>query len=119
MVGECGFLRWAARAPAEVPEPLWYAALTNVAMFPEAEAAAQALSRGHPTYSPGETRAKLAHAQRFGRPHTCRTIEGLGATQCVSCPWAGRVRAPSGIPYTLARPATRAVSARGLRLSTG
>ncbi len=103
MLAECGFLRWAARAPAEVPEPLWYAALTNVAMFPAADRAAHALSNGHPTYSSGETRAKLAHAQRFGRPHTCRTIEALGATQCAGCPWAGRVRAPSGIPYKLAR----------------
>ena len=111
MLAECGFLRWAAQAPAEVPEPLWYAALANLAMFPDAEAAAHALSQGHPTYSPGETRAKLAHAQRFGRPHTCQTIKTLGATQCAGCPWAGRVRAPSGIPYKLARAATRAVSA--------
>lgn len=111
MLAECGFLRWAARAPAEVPEPLWYAALTNLAMFPDAEAAAHALSRGHPGYSPTETRAKLAHARRFGRPHTCRTIQALGATQCAGCPWAGRVRAPSGIPYKRAGAAAVSTSA--------
>lgn len=115
MLAECGFLRWAARAPAEVPEPLWYAALTNVAMFPGADTAAHALSSGHPMYSSGETQAKLAHAQRFGRPHTCRTIAALGATQCAGCPWAGRVRAPSGIPYKLRRPTARGVGVSNTR----
>lgn len=112
MLAECGFLGWAARAPAEVSEPLWYAALTNLAALGEDEAAAQQISRGHPRYSPSETRAKLAHAQAFGHPHTCQTIAALGAAQCATCPWAGRARAPVSIPYKLARAAATATAGR-------
>jgi len=103
MLSECGFLRWAEAFPAQVPEPLWYAAITNLAVFPNADPWIHALSAGHPKYTSRETEAKIAHARSFGHPHTCRTITALGAQACATCPWAGRVRAPSAIPWKLER----------------
>jgi len=106
---ECGFLRWAGEHQAEVSEPLWYAALTNLAVFPDGDDAAWALSHRYPGFSARELAEKLQHARDWGRPTSCARIHALGFDGCPGCPWWGRVRAPAGI--TLKAPAKAPASA--------
>jgi hypothetical protein len=93
----CAFLRWARDHQAEVSEPLWLAALTNLAPFPGGARAAWALSRDYPRFQPREFAAKFRHARDDCRPHTCARIERLGAPTCATCPWRGRLRAPASL----------------------
>lgn len=98
LLAGCGFLRWARDQQAEVREPLWLAALTNVARLPAAERAARLLSERYPGFDEREFRAKLAHA-RTHRPHSCARIEALGSPACAQCPWRGRLRAPIALAW--------------------
>lgn len=95
----CAFLRWAREQQAEVPEPLWYAALTNLAVLPSGDDAAWECSHRYPGFSERELAHKLAHARDWGRPTSCTRIHGLGFGGCPACPWWGRVRAPAGIAF--------------------
>lgn len=95
----CGFLQWARARQAEVSEPLWYAALTNLAALPDGDAAAWEASHRYPGFSEAELARKLRHARAWGRPTSCARIHALGFEGCPACPWWGRVRAPAGIAY--------------------
>jgi hypothetical protein len=76
----CGFLQWCRDHPAEVPEPLWWAMLSNLVRLEGGREAAHAFSKGHPGYSVAETDAKLAHARAGSAPISCAKIQALGFT---------------------------------------
>jgi hypothetical protein len=94
----CLFLRHCREQAAALPEPLWYAMITNLAPFgPDGEAAIHDLSRPYPRYTARETDAKIAHARRDAPgPHTCQTIADLGWR----CPLLGAC--PAKAPAALA-----------------
>jgi hypothetical protein len=95
----CAFLRWARDHQADVREPLWHAALTNLAPFPGGLAAARALSERDPRFNPYEFRRKFEHAHDRCRPNTCQRIHTLGFADCLGCPGWGRVKAPAALAY--------------------
>lgn len=98
----CAFLRWAHDHQADVSEPLWHAALTNLAPFPGGVAAARALSEHYPRFNLAEFRRKFEHARNGCRPHTCQRIHALGFADCLGCPRWGRVKAPAVLAYRFA-----------------
>ena len=108
-VEECSFLRFCRDNARDLPEPLWYAMLTNLA-FANADELAHKLSEPYEKdgkkYSYEETQKKLEHARKDSPgPHSCEYIRTvLGFQGCESCPWRGKVRAPIAIAYKLARP---------------
>ena len=76
---ECDFIRWCRDEPAGVPEPLWYALISNViSLRPGGYRLCHELSRGHPKYDRRETDAKILHALDSSGPHTCEYIKANG-----------------------------------------
>lgn len=83
---KCAFIRWCADNPADVPEPLWYAMVTNVArVYPGGISACHGLSREHSKYSASETNQKILHALDASGPHTCAWIQSHGFDGCADC----------------------------------
>jgi len=73
------FVEFCRTHASELPEPLWYAMITNLIPFRGGRGAIHELSRPHPTYSYVETEAKIAHALRDAPgPHTYRYIADHG-----------------------------------------
>ena len=108
-VEECAFLRYCRDYAKELPEPYWYAMISNLA-FANADELAHKLSEPYEKdgkrYSYEETQKKLKHARDDSPgPHSCEYIRTtLGFQGCESCPWRGKVRAPIAIAYKLAKP---------------
>lgn len=98
----CAFLRWARDHQADVSEPLWHAALTNVAPFSGGLAAGRALSEQYPRFDPHEFHRKFEHSRDRCRPHTCQRIQTLGFADCLGCPRWGQVKAPAALAYRCA-----------------
>lgn len=105
----CAFLRWAHDHQADVSEPLWHAALTNLAPFSGGLAAARALSEQYPRFNPSEFHRKFEHARNRCRPHTCQRIHALGFADCLRCPRWEQLKAPAALAY-------RCGASRGPRL---
>jgi len=91
---ECNFIKWCSENPEKVPEPLWYALLSNVVCLrPGGYSMAHELSRGYPQYTRQETDEKLHHALDGPGPHTCTYIRDNG----FKCPKVCSVMAPAGL----------------------
>lgn len=100
MIQECGFLRHCRDNPQTLPEPLWYAMVSNMAVFEGGREAIHRFSMGHPKYSGRETEYKIRRALNNTRPHTCDYIRRMGFF-CRNCSWQGIIKSPAGIPYKL------------------
>jgi len=90
----CGFMRHCKEEPQNVSEPEWYAMLSIAGRFDNPVEAAHALSKGHPSYSPEFTEAKLDQAMGYG-PRTCKSIdETWQNSKCHACPKWGKISTP-------------------------
>lgn len=101
-VQACKFIRYAEANARELPEPLWWSALTNLLPFKGGHDQAHALSRpyekGRNRYSFGETERKISHILKTSPgPHTCRKIVLHG----YSCDFVGvcPVESPAGLAW--------------------
>ena len=92
IIDGCAFVRHCRDEAANLPEPEWYAMITNVAPASDGTEAVHKLSEAYLDYSESETDAKIRHALAQNKPHTCRHIrECLG----FECPAGGcGVKAP-------------------------
>lgn len=76
---QCDFIRWCRENPTDVPEPLWYALISNLASIrPGGYSLCHQFSREYPTYTHTETDAKILHALDSSGPHTCKYINENG-----------------------------------------
>ncbi|MBW2044466.1 MAG: hypothetical protein JRI96_06210 [Deltaproteobacteria bacterium] len=76
---KCDFIRWCKEQPENVPEPLWYALISNlVSIRPGGYTLCHQFSKGHPKYNARETDAKILHALDSCGPHTCEYIKKNG-----------------------------------------
>ena len=98
----CKFIRYAERNARELPEPLWWSALTNLLPFKGGREKSHALSRpyekGRNRYSFKETERKINHILKTSPgPHTCQKIVQHG----YPCSFVGvcRVDAPAGLAW--------------------
>ncbi len=94
----CRMIRWARENQAQVPEPLWYAMISNLARFEGGLEMIHGFSKGYPGYSPRETDAKIEHALRDTGPHTCQYIQQQGFN-CTVCPWQGKIVSPASLAH--------------------
>ena len=96
IAGKCAQMR-AVRdaAGAEVPEPLWRAALGVLAYCGDDYAAAHMWSASDPRYTAGETQSKIDRwrANAAG-PARCEHFQAINPEGCASCPFAGRISSP-------------------------
>ncbi|MBS3765241.1 hypothetical protein KGY71_01845 [Candidatus Bipolaricaulota bacterium] len=73
------FIQHCREEATELPEPLWYAMITNLIPFKGGREKIHDLSRPYPDYSREETEAKIAHAIRDAPgPHTVEYIREHG-----------------------------------------
>lgn len=88
----CKFIRYCRDDSANLPEPAWYAMVTNVAPASDGIEAVHELSEEYGDYSIEETDRKIRHALEQNKPHGCQYIrECLG----FDCPVGGcGVKAP-------------------------
>lgn len=75
----CLFMRHCRDNAKTLSENLWYAMITNLAVFEGGDNAIHALSREYPKYSRAETGEKIAHFLSSGtKPMTCAKIAECG-----------------------------------------
>ncbi len=110
----CGFLQHCRDDAATLPEPHWYAMISNLAPTDGGEPLIHDLSKPYPEYTVQDTEEKIRHALQDTGPHTCKQIEDNHGDQwCKVCPHKGEVTSP----IVLGRPPWRS-SAEALRVSS-
>ncbi|MDR3562100.1 MAG: DUF927 domain-containing protein [Negativicutes bacterium] len=96
VVRRCPFIQHCIKEANNLKEPLWHAAIDNIALVKDVDDFIHEMSRPHSKYSADETNEKISHAREKPTPHTCRFIQGekIGFRGCPpgGCP----VEAPIG-----------------------
>ena len=96
----CCFLQHCKRNAKTLPEPLWYAKITNLAVFEGGEDAIHKFSKPHPKYDYEQTQRKIDHFNKSGtKPMTCAKIAERG----FECPnfkkKSCKCKSPAGLAY--------------------
>ena len=79
LIEKCVFLQHCRDNAESLPEPVWYAAITNLAQTADGESVVHEISSPYPRYTHEETQRKYIHAAQENKPVTCRFIkEQLG-----------------------------------------
>src|SRR5690606_38892595 len=95
IVAACPWLRHCRDDAAVLPEPEWYAMLSEVGRCQDGENLAHEWSRDYPGYSERETEKKLEHALTAAGPVTCARVEELtGGEWCQNCELRGMITSP-------------------------
>jgi len=81
----CAFLRHCRDDAATLPEPEWYAMITNLARCENGREICHELSKPYHGYSPEETEKKIDHALSDTEPMTCECIRTDFGTWCQDC----------------------------------
>lgn len=92
---KCPFFNYCKRNAKTLPEPEWYAMISNLAVFEGGIEAIHKLSKPYPRYSEEATNAKINHAVSKSNPITCKKIFEGG----FKCPNVGKckARSPAGL----------------------
>ncbi len=101
VIEKCQFIQHCDEDAACLPEPHWWAMVSNLAFCEGGAEAIHSLSRTYPGYTKAETASKIEQAQRAAGPHTCQYIQNyLCEDYCQGCKYKGVVKAPIvlGIP---------------------
>lgn len=86
ILDNCVFLQAIRDNAAQVTEPQWVAALSNLARCSDGPEACHAMSAPYPGYTYQETEAKISHALNNMHPQSCQYIQNvLGFNQCPEC----------------------------------
>ena len=82
LVGKrCDFIQHCKDNAAVLSENLWYAMITNLAVFEGGDRIVHDLSKAYPKYSRDETENKIRHFLESGtKPMTCQKLAELGFT---------------------------------------
>lgn len=92
LFGKCPFLAHARTDAAHLPEPEWYAAISNLVRFPGCVDLIHAMSAPYPGYSRAETDAKILQALNASGPIGCETIR-----RHFDCKRRCGVKSPAGL----------------------
>ncbi|MDR1364063.1 MAG: DUF927 domain-containing protein [Oscillospiraceae bacterium] len=82
MIAKCIFMRHCKENAKTLPEPLWYAMITNLVTLKNSESAIHEFSKPYPKYSAAETDEKIRHAFTEDKPHTCSYIKEVLNFDC-------------------------------------
>ena len=97
LIDKCPFLQHCRDDAANLSEPMWYAAITNLAMTADGHNVVHEISRPYPKYSYRETQAKYRHAAEEDKPVTCDHIKNV---LCFDCGRDCGVKAPIALIRT-------------------
>lgn len=78
----CAFLQHCRDEAQNLPEPMWHAAITNLALTSDGQEMIHEISKPYPGYSYAETQKKFENAVKANKPHTCRFIQEHLGFQC-------------------------------------
>lgn len=114
----CDFMQFCKDNAETLPEPLWYAMVTNLAVFEDGTDMIHTLSVPYPGYSESETQKKINHFLESGtNPMTCKMICEKG----FACPKYSsgecKVRSPAALSYQPADIATLDARLRALPIT--
>ena len=90
----CLQLNYAYQNQAEIPEPLWWSALTVAAQCADRDKAIHMMSNQHPDYDPVATERKASQGGAEAGPHRCTTFEKQNPGGCDGCKWKGKIHGP-------------------------
>ena len=82
LMNGCEFLQHCRDEAQTLPEPMWHAAITNLALTSDGQAMVHEISKPYPTYSYAETQKKYENAVKSNKPHTCKYIREHLGFQC-------------------------------------
>jgi putative DNA primase/helicase len=96
----CDFIKYCHRNAKTLPEPYWYAMISNLAVFEGGAEVIHKLSKPYPKYSHEQTQAKIDHFHKSGtNPMTCARIAERG----FKCPKLGKnvckCKSPAGLAF--------------------
>ena len=91
LISKCAFLQYCRDEAANLPEPMWYAAISNLALTADGDEAVHTISSPYPKYTYRETEKKYRHAAEEDKPVTCQHIRDR---LCFNCGKDCGVRAP-------------------------
>lgn len=94
-VMQCRFMRHCEENAEALPEPLWYAMISNLAGFRGSPGLIHRLSRPHKGYDASVTDKKILHALDASGPISCAKIRQDG----FDCPKSCGVRSPAGLAW--------------------
>ena len=97
----CAQLAYIIRHQDQVDEPLWRAGLSITKFTTEGLKAAQAISKNHPDYDPGETEEKF---NRIKGPYLCSRFDEYNPGVCQDCPNWGKVKSPISLGNRVKEP---------------
>lgn len=75
LIDSCVFLQHCRDDAENLPEPVWYAAITNLAQTANGESVIHEISSPYPGYTYAETQRKFIHAAQENKPVTCEYIK--------------------------------------------
>lgn len=84
LIGKCQFLQYCRDNAATLPEPLWQAMISNVALTADGHDIVHELSSPYPNYTYEETQKKYRLAAANDMPITCKVIKERGY-DCKNC----------------------------------
>ena len=97
MRGKCAFIDHCIDNAATLPEPMWHAMISIVAVTEDGQDKVQDWSESYPGYSHGQTEEYYERAAKMNRPCSCRYIRDFFG---FDCPKEGcGVRAPIVFAY--------------------
>jgi putative DNA primase/helicase len=91
----CEFIKFCKHLAKSLSEPLWYAKITNLAVFKGGLEAIHSISKPYPNYSYEETQRKIERFYKSGtKPMTCQAIaeRGFDCPKRASC----KCKSPAG-----------------------
>lgn len=97
MCGKCAFIDYCIENAATLPEPMWHAMISIVAVTEDGQDKVHEWSEAYPGYSYDQTEEYYERAAKMSRPCSCRYIRDFFG---VNCPVQGcGVRAPIVFAY--------------------
>lgn len=93
LIHGCKFIQHCKDNQADLLEPLWYAAISNICRFEGGRETIHEFSCLHPKYTEKETESKIDQAFRSSGPITCKEIKKLG----YDCGQRCKVKSPAGL----------------------
>ena len=97
LIDKCVFLKHCRDDAESLPEPEWYAAITNLAQTADGESIVHEISSPYPGYTREETQRKYVHAAQENKPVTCEYIK---EHFCFDCGKDCRVKTPVTLVHT-------------------
>ncbi|WP_169007263.1 YfjI family protein [Faecalispora jeddahensis] len=82
LIEKCAFLQHCRDDAENLPEPVWYAAITNLAQTADGESVIHEISSPYPGYTHAETQRKYIHAAQENKPVTCEYIKNQLRFNC-------------------------------------